>query len=183
MYQAKNGIDFINQIPMHILPDIVITDIRMPKMNGFEVIEWMKSHYPKIPIIAISFNNDADFILKLLAAGFKGNIIKGNEEYNIIDILNIVLSGGTHFEKPEQDILIEPQIFEDEKTNSIHLSEEKKQFLEKLIDKDTLKDVANEMHISYKTAERWRTIIFNTFNVKSKFELLKKLIRDKLYRT
>lgn len=113
--------------------------------------------------------------------GIKGNIIKGNEKSDILHTLNIVSTGGTSFEKSEEGVLIEYYTEESESKKSYNLSEKKRQFVEKLIEKPTLNAVADEMHISFKTAERWRTSIFNIFNVKSKIELLKQLIKDKLY--
>lgn len=53
IYEANNGYDFIQKLPNYTLPNIVITDIKMPRMDGFKVIEWMNIHYPNIPVIAI----------------------------------------------------------------------------------------------------------------------------------
>jgi DNA-binding NarL/FixJ family response regulator len=181
LYEANNGYDFIQKLPNYTLPNIVLTDIKMPKMDGLKVIEWMNIHYPNIPVIAISFNNNPEFLLKLMLMGIKGNIIKGNEKGDILNTLRVVSSGGTSFEQPEEGALIEYYTESSESKKSYNLSDKKKQFVEKLIEKPTLNAVADEMHISFKTAERWRTSIFNIFNVKSKIELLKQLIKDKLY--
>lgn len=46
--QADNGSDFIQQLKPDDLPEIVLMDIEMPLMNGYEVTVWVQRHYPDI---------------------------------------------------------------------------------------------------------------------------------------
>ncbi|MFX6048539.1 response regulator transcription factor, partial [Acinetobacter baumannii] len=54
VFEAGNGIEFIQKLKENELPDIVLLDISMPYMNGYETAEWMKKNYPAIKVLVLS---------------------------------------------------------------------------------------------------------------------------------
>ena len=68
--EAENGREGIARIAAH-QPDVVLTDLRMPEMNGIEVVTWMQQHSPRIPVIVISGTGDQHAVDTSLAAGAK----------------------------------------------------------------------------------------------------------------
>ena len=69
LFEADNGSDFIQKLDPNNLPDIVLLDISMPIMNGYETAEWIYNHHPSIKIMVLSMLNDERTIIKMLNMG------------------------------------------------------------------------------------------------------------------
>ncbi len=183
LFEANNGLEFIEMIPQYSLPDIIITDLKMQEMNGFKLIEWLNIHHPDVPVIALTSYGDDSVLLRLIALGVKGVLYKGNDEGSIIKAFDTVLSGGSYFAKLDPGTAKEHYI-EDELPLSVpNLSERMNLFAEKLCKNSTLEQVADEMNISFKTAERYRAYIFKRFRVKSRIEFVFYAIKNRLVKS
>jgi DNA-binding NarL/FixJ family response regulator len=75
IWEAENGKDFTRKITAANIPDIVLMDITMPVMDGFQTAEWLADHYPDVKILALSMHNDEESIMKMLKAGVIGYIL------------------------------------------------------------------------------------------------------------
>jgi CheY-like chemotaxis protein/anti-sigma regulatory factor (Ser/Thr protein kinase) len=65
---ATNGIEALLQIEMHI-PDLVVTDLQMPDMNGLELVDAIKANYPLIPVILMTSQGSEEIAVKALRSG------------------------------------------------------------------------------------------------------------------
>ncbi len=77
--ETDNGLDLIDQLSRHSLPHIVIMDIRMPQMNGFETIAVLKQKFPSIRSIVLSQINDEDAIIHMMSCGARGYLHKSTD--------------------------------------------------------------------------------------------------------
>ena len=77
IHVSENGLDAIEKASL-LLPDIVLVDINMYPVNGFEVAEKILQQHPDIKIIGISVNNHPSYAKKMLKAGAKGFITKSS---------------------------------------------------------------------------------------------------------
>lgn len=78
LFEASNGeevVKIINNREVQ-LPDILILDVNMPGMNGYETATWINNHFPQIRVLALSMLNDESVIIKMLKSGAKGYIMK-----------------------------------------------------------------------------------------------------------
>jgi two-component system invasion response regulator UvrY len=78
-WQADNGKQLIKQLAQHTLPDIVLLDINMPEMDGFETAAWLKAHHPEVKVLAISTWDNEKTINRMLSLGACGFILKDTE--------------------------------------------------------------------------------------------------------
>jgi two-component system chemotaxis response regulator CheY len=77
--EAENGakaIEVINSGENRLLLDVVICDIRMPKINGAEAIAYFRSHYPRVPLIVLTGFPDADMAISFLRQGVVDYLVK-----------------------------------------------------------------------------------------------------------
>jgi two-component system invasion response regulator UvrY len=78
-WQADNGKQLIKQLAQHSTPDIVLLDINMPEMDGFETAAWLRTHYPAVKVLAISTYDNEKTITRMLSLGARGFVLKDVE--------------------------------------------------------------------------------------------------------
>src|SRR4051794_5462884 len=72
VWEAEHGKDLISKLKQDNLPEIILLDISMPVMDGYQTAEWLTKHHPEIKVLALSMHNDDDSILKMLKCGVNG---------------------------------------------------------------------------------------------------------------
>jgi len=94
--QASNGLDALNAIDgldEDAMPDIILTDIEMPKMNGIELSEKIAMQFPAIKMVIMTTFSRAGYIRRSLSAGVKGFILKEAPSDELINALKKVMQG------------------------------------------------------------------------------------------
>jgi two-component system invasion response regulator UvrY len=77
IYEVNNGKELIRSIQLNRVPDIVLLDINMPEMNGYETALWLKKNYPIVKVVALSMHNEEDAVIKMLRNGACAYLLKG----------------------------------------------------------------------------------------------------------
>ena len=108
VYEYNNGLEFITKFPNEgYTPDIVLMDIRMSPMNGYETTQWLKDNHPSIPVLAFSDIIEQEAIIEISFCGAKGcteknfeniarlpktieHILKGESYYDTVEIHKLV---------------------------------------------------------------------------------------------
>jgi DNA-binding NarL/FixJ family response regulator len=181
LFEADNGKEIKNKIAQHIIPDLVLMDVNMPEMDGFETVGWLNKNYPKIKVLALSMFSDEKTIIKMLRLGAKGYILKNidpDELKNALDsvmkknfYLSDYISGkiisGLH---KDVDRIDEPE----------PLTQREKDFLRLICTEITYKDIAAKMYVSPRTVDEYRNNLFEKLKVKSRVGLVMYAIRNGL---
>ncbi len=90
--EAEDGQQALDMIKA-LHPDVAILDIRMPKLNGIEVVQQMKAVSPETKALMLTAYDDDDYILALMEAGASGYLLKTAGEKELVDSINTVNSG------------------------------------------------------------------------------------------
>lgn len=181
LFEADNGREIKNKIAQHVVPDLVLLDVNMPEMDGFETAGWLNKNYPKIKVLALSMFSDEKTIIKMLRLGAKGYILKNidpDELKNALDsvmkknfYLSDYISGkiisGLH---KDVDRIDEPE----------PLTQREKDFLRLICTEITYKDIAAKMYVSPRTVDEYRNNLFEKLKVKSRVGLVMYAIRNGL---
>src|SRR3954451_10837426 len=69
LFESSNGKDFINKLDKNNLPDIILMDINMPEMDGYETTLWLKNNYPWLKVLALSMYDDENAIITMIRNG------------------------------------------------------------------------------------------------------------------
>lgn len=182
LFEAGNGAEFIQNIEHYGLPDIVILDIKMPVMDGFATVQWIKQHYPDLPIIILTMFDDDLVFRRMVGLGVKGIIYKSTSGEALDLALKAILSNKTYFSEPnlngEVEYYIESKPLELLKT----LSLQEQKFLELACQEFTIEQIADKMNLSSKTIEKYRLDVYEKFGVHSRTGLLRYAIRNNLVR-
>ena len=183
-YQFGNGQDLIDNYSINPLPDLVIMDLIMPIMDGYETMHWLREHKIDYPVLILSMETDKEMIVNLFELGMKGFLPKACSAVMLKQAINDVLEKGHHY----NDILIDA--LQEKKKPSVEkgldvlktINEREMEFL-KLVCQDneyTYKEIASIMNVHRRTIDGYRERLFEKCNVISKSGLVQFAIRNKL---
>ena len=79
LFEGDNGKDIKTKITQHVIPDIILLDVNMPDMDGYETVRWLHKNYPQVKVLALSMFSDENTIIRMLRLGAKGYILKNIE--------------------------------------------------------------------------------------------------------
>jgi len=78
-------------------PDLVLMDLRMPRMDGLEATRQLKRHHPQMSVLVMTMHENADYLLEALRAGAAGYILKDASQEDVISAIRRALSGESPF--------------------------------------------------------------------------------------
>lgn len=90
--EASNGIELVEKVKKY-RPDIVVTDIRMPEMDGIQACRIIKEKYPTTKVIVFSLLEEENIVLEMLYAGANGYVVKGTDKEEILEAIITVSEG------------------------------------------------------------------------------------------
>lgn len=172
IYICKNGIDLQQKIGSSIKPDIILLDISMPEMDGFETAKWLQNQYPDILVMALSMQNDDASLIKMIKNGAKGYMLKNIQPSELEQALEIMIKKGRYF--PEwAAIKVFDSLNTDHSLNSnlIKLSDREIEFLKYTTTEMNYKEMAEKMFCSPRTVENYRDSLFLKLGLKTRVGL------------
>ena len=88
LFEADNGRHCIEFLNKHILPDILLLDISMPIMDGFETAIYVSQHFPLVRILTLTMLTDERSIVKMLRNGARGYLSKNISPQILLEAIN-----------------------------------------------------------------------------------------------
>jgi len=178
--EAENGKQFLESI-IQEQPDIVLMDIEMPVMDGFQATEAVCHTYPDIKVISLTMFGEEHYYLKMIEAGAKGFILKNSDIDEVIKAIKKVNDGGTYF---SQEILYNMvkniQEVRKEAGPSVVLSSRENEILELICKGFSNIEIASELNISKRTVEKHRSNILDKTQTHNTASLVMYAIENKL---
>lgn len=167
-----DGKEFIEVLKNNPSLDIVLLDITMPNMDGFEVLNQIKSLNKSVKPIIISMHDEGNYIAKCAKKGAYSYLLKNTDQDELIKVIRIVSEGKKYF----SPIISEKMInYMSEQTISENILSKKEQEVLELISKGlTTKEIALQLFVSSRTIETHRSNIIKKLEVKNTAELIKK---------
>ena len=176
LFEADNGKDLQQKINKEDQPDIILMDIHMPGMDGFETVQWLNENYPLVKILVISMIQKEETVVKMLRMGVKGYLSKDVEPKELAEALDSVMNKGYYYTDFITGKLVHSLRFGNEdnmKNNEINLmNEREKEFLKLACSELTYNEIASRMFLSPKTIDGYRNALFEKLNVKTRVGLV-----------
>ena len=179
VYQYENGQDFITRFPLeNYTPDIVLMDIRMSPMNGYDTTKWIKENYPTIPILAFSDIVDIDAIKEISRCGANGcadKTLYGSD--NLKEVFESIMEGGTYYDSIEISKMV--KIFLSKDKSEIHegfsslTNKETEVFKFAGDDDKTIEEKAEALGITKATYNKHTSNLYRKLNIKKASSLQK----------
>lgn len=166
--EASNGKELIEASDA-LRPDIILTDIKMPVMDGIEAAAYISSHTPHVKIIALSMFNQDNLILDMLNAGASGYLIKNagkNEILEAIDSVNKDVPYYCRSTSMRLAKLIGGSGLSTRPVEKIHFSEKELSIIKLICEEKTSREIADLMYVSPRTVDEYRERIREKMKVK-----------------
>ena len=178
--EAENGKEFLEAIEQE-QPDVVLMDIEMPVMDGFQATEAVCNKYPDVQVITLTMFGEEHYYFKMIEAGAKGFILKNSDIGEVIKAIKTVHGGGTYF---SQEILYNmvKNIKEVRKETglTVRLSSRENEILELICKGFSNIEIASELNISKRTVEKHRSNILEKTQTHNTASLVMYAIENKL---
>lgn len=161
------------------VPDIILSDINLPGMNGIEGIKKIKRKYVDINIIMLTVINDSEKIFKSLCAGATGYILKDTELPDIKEAIMEVQAGGSFMSSSVARKVVE--YFSPKKAPNDALSAKEEQIVHAIIDGLSYKMIGSRVGISTDTVRFHIKNIYRKLQVNSKSEVVTKYYKGEIH--
>ena len=184
--EADNGKDFIKKLNPSRIPDLVVLDINMKEMDGYETAAWIRQHHPQIKTLALSMYENETAVIRMIRAGADGYILKDVRKQELLIALNAIVEKRHYFSEAIAGNLVHLirtlNDTEHQPGKSYEQFTEREIAFLKLICSDlTYKEIADRMHLSSHTIEGYREALFEKLAVKSRVGLVLYAIKNKIF--
>lgn len=173
-----DGLEFMELIKSQFEADIVLLDITMPNMDGFQVLKELKNSDSTIKPIVISMHNDGNYIAKCAKMGAYGYLLKNTDEAELILAIRNVNSGKKYFSAEISEKMI--NFMSAQSISENVLSNKETEVLGLIAKGLTTKEIAEKLFVSSRTIETHRANILKKLEVKNTAELIKKAAKMNL---
>jgi two-component system, NarL family, invasion response regulator UvrY len=176
LFEAENGINLQEQLKREPLPHIVLMDINMPDMDGFEAVDWLRRNYPDISILVVSMIESEEAILRMLRMGVKGYLSKDIEVEDMHRALEAISGKGYYYSEFVSGVMAQ-NLLDNSYENTVKpkkkpdLNQNELEFIRLACTEMTYHQIADKMNLSPKTIDGYRESLFHKFNVKSRVSL------------
>lgn len=178
-FEANNGKEIKPLIQQNGIPDIILVDVNMPEMDGFETTKWLHQNYPQIKVLVLSMLSDEKTIIRMMRLGAKGYLLKNAEPEELNEGLDSVMSKGVYLPDVISGKLISGLHRDaDREEEEIVLNDREKEFLRLVCTELAYREIADQMNLSARTIDDYRQNLFNKLKVHSRIGLALFAIRN-----
>ena len=180
LFEASNGIELIEKLKPGLLPQIVLMDINMPEMDGYDCTKWVKIKYPSVKVLALSMYDNEASIIRMLKSGAKGYILKDSDPVELEAAIEALMNKGFYYSELVSGKMINAinKMDDTEAVAVIKLNDREISFLKHTCTELSYRDIADKMLVSPRTVDGYRDALFQKLRVKSRVGLVIYAIRN-----
>jgi DNA-binding NarL/FixJ family response regulator len=181
LYECENGLELQKKFKETTQqPTIVLLDVSMPIMDGFETAKWLSKNHPEIAILALSMQNDDYSVIKMVRNGAKGYLLKNTNPKELEKGLNSIIEEGFYY--PDWAASKIYTNLNNDKFSTKHvnttLTEKEIEFLKYVVTDLSYNEIGIEMQCSGRTIENYRDSVCLKLKIKTRVGLALFAIRN-----
>ena len=180
---AADGTEVVEQIQSGNVPNIVVLDLNMPKMDGFETAEWLKNNHPDIKILILTMFDSEIALIRLLQVGVKAFLKKDINPTELRNALTTVAADGYHYSHQttgKLGVLFKKNNDNISPIEKTLLNDKEITFIKYASTELTYKEIADQMCISARTVDGYRDQLFEKLQIKSRVGLVLYAIKNNM---
>ena len=94
--EAGDGVELLELLEMGSIPDLIILDITMPRLQGLAAARKVKSDYPGVKVLILTMHNNKEYLQEAMAIGADGFLLKEGADTELIGAIGKILKGETY---------------------------------------------------------------------------------------
>ena len=174
IFQSSNGKELISQVKTGEKPDVILLDLNMPEMDGYETASYLRDHHSDIHILMLTMYDSELALIRLLQAGVKGFLKKDIHPSELKFAIQSVMQSGYYYSNHTTGKLI--NLFRNKNDNNMllqktMLSEQELDFLKLVCTDMTYKEIAQQMKLNPRSVDNLRDHLFTKLDLKSRVGL------------
>lgn len=182
--EAGNGEELI-ALAHQLKPDVIITDIKMPKLDGIEATKKLTKDMPHIGIIALSMFDEENLIMDMLEAGARGYLLKNANKNEIVSAVESVFKGETYYcsqtSRKLAKMLAGSAFNPFAKIPRPDFSDKEIAIIRMICQEMSNKEIAQQLFLSVRTVEGYRERIQEKINARNAAGIVIYAIKNKIY--
>ena len=184
LYECENGKALTDKFAQKKnIPDILLLDISMPVMDGFETAIWIREHHPEVLIMALTMQGDDESLIKMIKCGAKGYLQKNVHPAELEKALESLIEKGFYYPDWATSRVLHSIVDgKDNRAHIIHVTAREKEFLEYACTELTYKEIGEKMFCSPRTVESYRDALFEKLSVKTRIALALYAVKTGVYK-
>ncbi|MEA5459619.1 response regulator transcription factor [Arcicella sp. LKC2W] len=181
--EASDGLDAVEKIGI-LLPNVVILDLTMPKMNGIEAAKIISTDYPSVKILIFSMHNNREYIVNSVENGASGYLLKDTGKEELMRAIKVVSEGRKYFPPEISEVIIDELLakttieVQDDKNRPIFqkITPKEKQILGMIVQGYNSREIADKLFLSIRTVDNHRANMMKKTQAKNTADLVKMAI-------
>lgn len=182
--EAGNGKELI-ETALQCQPDVIVTDIKMPVMDGIEATKKLQTLLPQVNVIALSMFEDEHLIVDMLEAGAKGYLLKNANKEEVFEALRTVSKNETyycnHTSKKLAQLIANSGYHPHKKPEKVSFTDREIEVIQLICQQYATKEIADKLGLSPRTVESHRVKILEKMDVKNTAGIVIYAIRNKIF--
>jgi len=183
IHQSNDGAELVDYLQGGLIPDVVVLDLNMPKINGYEAARFIQKNFPAVNVLMLTMYDSELSLIRLLQAGVKGFLKKDIHPSELKFAIHSVMKAGYYYSNHTTGKLANLFRSSDVKRNflqNIMLTEQELEFLKLACSDLTYKEVAQKMGLNPRSVDNLRDQLFTKLDVKSRVGLAMVAIKSGL---
>jgi DNA-binding NarL/FixJ family response regulator len=177
VFEAENGQQMQYALKKHPLPDVMLMDINMPVMDGYEATAWLKKTYPTVRVLALSMFEDDLAVIKMIRSGACGYVLKESRPRELLEAIKSIHAKGVYINEMVTGKLIRSVAGPE---NAVDITQKELDFLKLCCSELTYKEIADKLFVSPRTVDNYREALFQKLNLKSRTGLVLYAIQNQV---
>ena len=179
--EASDGKEAVERA-IRLGPDVVLMDISMPMLKGFEAVRRIRKGCPDVKVLILTVYDDEDMVARCLDSGAAGYVLKDSPPLQLVYAIQTVYQG-EQFLSPKvltgvvRQYISQPADF---KGGYELLSDREREILVLLAEGQSLKDIATQLNLSVKTVDAHKVNLMRKLDLHDRSELIRYAIRKRL---
>ena len=176
LYECENGKELQEKFnSKKNISSIVLLDISMPVMDGFETSKWLRENHPNVLVLALSMQDDEQSLIRMIKNGARGYLLKNVSPSELEAALKIIINNGYYYPDWASNIVFSTMMGavpnHHKTTLTPDLSEREKEFLKLCTTEMSYKEISEKMCCSPRTIESYRNSLCEKLNIKTRVGL------------
>jgi two-component system nitrate/nitrite response regulator NarL len=181
--EAADGLEALRKAKI-LLPDIVLTDIDMPQMDGLALAEGIRQDLPQVKVLVLSMHRNTAYILRVIQAGVSGYVLKDAPVEELIKAIETVGAGQAFFSPEVARVALDQFVRGSEDPGAGDLTPREQEVLIRIAEGLSNKEIASRLGLGVRTVETHRERMMRKLNIHNvagltKFALANGLIANR----